>query len=285
MSEPESAARPKLSRRRLLKGAGAGALTAGVIYTAGTSRLLDVTRLKIPLPGLPPDLDGLTVVFAADFHLGPDFPAEKVAAAVEKISELAPDLILLGGDYITKSADYLPAALDILADLKAPRGVYAVPGNHEYWSGAADLPALLAAVGITDITNRGMPLGDPANPLWLAGLDDLWGGSPDIHAATAAAPPDAPRILLCHNPYTVHSLPPASADLILAGHTHGWQVYIPLLTRSLVPPEMSRYRCGFYKTPAGLMYVTRGVGMIAPPIRLWSRPELVLLKLQAAPPA
>ncbi|MCD6405129.1 MAG: metallophosphoesterase [Planctomycetes bacterium] len=270
-----------LSRRRLLKRAVGGALAAGAVYSVGTSQVLDVTRLKVEIARLPAALDGLRVAFASDFHLGPHFPVEKVRASVDTIASLGADMILLGGDYVTRSREYMVPSLSEISRLGARYGVYAVPGNHDYWAGISDFHKAVSGTSITDLTNRGLPVSRAGEILWIAGLDDLWGGDPDAEAALAGKPKGAACIVLCHNPYSVDDLPPGSADLVLAGHTHGWQVYVPLLTRAFIPRTMSRYRCGLYDTPAGPLYVTRGVGMISPPLRLWCRPEVVLIELQS----
>jgi len=278
-SKKSETATQRQSRRRILKRACLGVAAAGAAYTAGTSQLLDVTRVPFTVNRLGEGLNGLKVAFAADFHMGPHFPLAKVKAAVKKLSSLQPDIILLGGDYVTRSSARLEEVFAVLKRLHAPLGVYAVPGNHDYWSGMSDFATVLEGSSIANITNRAVRIERGGSSLWIAGLDDLWGGSPDPDAALADVPADAPRIVMCHNPYTVHDLPAASADFVLAGHTHGWQVYVPLVTRFLVPGNMSKFRAGFYRTAAGVMYVTRGVGMIAPPIRLWCRPEIVLFEL------
>ena len=93
------------------------------------------------------------------------------------------------------------------------------------------------------------------------------------------APEGAPRLLICHNPHTVDLLPADSAELILAGHTHGWQVYIPGISRAFITREKARYRHGFYCTHAGWMYVTSGVGHSHVPVRYGCSSEVVLFEL------
>jgi len=368
--EPERKRRG-FSRRGLIKSSAFGAFAAGGVYSLASARRLDVSEIGVRVAGLPASFEGVRVAFAADFHLGPHFPARKVRAAVESILGLGADLILLGGDYITRSSDYFAPAAEELSRLSAPLGVYAVPGNHDYWSNVTDWPAAAERMPLENMTNRGLCLrpsrgatarpsspaasgrkagpgaaqsppakgreGEGAGPgrakeahaagareaktaigavkaepetaehpparagggagasdgarpagapgqgedcIWLAGLDDLWAGNVDVDAAFAGAPEGAPRIVLCHNPYTADELPEGAASLILAGHTHGWQVYLPGITRHLIPPSIRRYRCGWYATKAGPMYVTRGVGLIAPPVRFWCRPEICLFTLR-----
>ncbi len=274
-----------LARRRRRRAAGF--ISVGPRRPSRKRSRTAVSRLTVEIEGLPARLSGLRIAFAADFHLSYIHPARKVRRAVKTLASLGADLILLGGDYLTNSRRSFDAVLSELFHLDAPGGVYAVPGNHDYASGVEDLGAAVAHTHITDLTNRGVaiPAGpdDPEECLWLAGLDDLWHGDPDIDAALEGAPERAPRIILCHNPCTVDLLPDDCADLILAGHTHGWQIYIPGLSHVFVPEDTLRYRHGFYDTPAGRMFVTRGVGHSHVPLRVKARPEVVLIELRPAP--
>ncbi len=254
-----------------------------------------MSRFTVRVDHLPAHLAGLKIAFAADFHLSYIHPARKVRRAVRTLESLGADVILLGGDYLTNSRRSFDAVLSEFSHLKAPLGVYAVPGNHDYASGIDDLGAAIAHTHITNLTNRGVaitagkrrgshhpPPGKSDDCLWLAGLDDLWHGRPDVRSALRGAPVGAPRIILCHNPCTIDLLPDDCADLILAGHTHGWQIYIPGISHAFVPRETARYRHGLYDTHAGRMFVTRGVGHSHVPLRVRCRPEVVLIELQPA---
>jgi predicted MPP superfamily phosphohydrolase len=285
-----------LARRRRRRAAGF--ISVGPRRPIRKRSRTAVSRITVEIEGLPSRLSGLKIAFAADFHLSYIHPTRKVRRAVRTLASLGADLILLGGDYLTNSRRSFDAVLSELFHLDAPGGVYAVPGNHDYASGIEDLGAAMAHTHITDLTNRGVAIpagarrsGESHRPgadeseecLWLGGLDDLWHGSPDIDAALEGAPEGAPRIILCHNPCTVDVLPDDCADLILAGHTHGWQIYIPGLSHVFVPEDTLRYRHGFYHTRAGRMFVTRGVGHSHVPLRVRCKPEVVLIELRRAP--
>lgn len=277
--------RGRADRRRKRK---AGFLTIGSRRINGRKVPIEVCRHRVRVPGLPVALSGMRVAFAADFHFSYIHPARRIRAAVDKIMELDAHMILLGGDYLTRARHNFDTAIAELSRLDAPRGVWAVPGNHDYVSGVGDLGKAIAHTHIGSLANTGFSLrprrrdegdGKASECLWVGGLDDLWHGSPDHEAAISGAPEGAPRVLVCHNPHTVDLLPPRSADLILAGHTHGWQVYIPGLSRAFIPREKARYRHGFYHTHAGLMYVTSGVGHSHVPVRFRSSSEVVLFEL------
>ena len=129
------------SRRAFLRWTlGAGLATAAVgAGSVGYAFALEpdwlaVERVVVRVSELPPALDGLTVAHLSDFHWGPYTAQREVRTAVEKANALSPDLIVLTGDYVLYSAEYaLPCARE-LADLQAPPGVVAIPGNHDYWT-------------------------------------------------------------------------------------------------------------------------------------------------------
>jgi predicted MPP superfamily phosphohydrolase len=242
-----------------------------------------VARETLAVKGLASELSGFKIAFASDFHRGDLVPAETIRAAVDAINAQKPDVVLLGGDYITEATRYYESAFAELELLSAAHGVYSVPGNHEYWTGIINYTRMISATSIKDLTNRGFEIGSRRRRLWIAGLDDNWCGGPDAVAAVAGAPPDAARVIFAHNPTVADELPAGYADLILAGHTHGWQVYVPGVTRWFLPLEsMRRYRAGYYRTNAGLMYVSRGVGVWHIPFRLWARPDIVIFTLVGA---
>ena len=203
---------------------------------------------------------------------------------------------MLGGDQLDKRAPLLPAALFAeLAKLKAPLGVFAVWGNHDYASfGKENLertspapseawPAnqeacrlALQQAGITVLNNTGVPLRDD---IYLGGVDDLWNGVPNPAGALAGAAGRA-TILLSHNPDILPSLP-LTIGLVLCGHTHGGQVRFPFIGAPVVPSQYGQtyamgWVSGAQNTPA---YVGRGLGVSGVPIRNMCKPEIVVLTL------
>lgn len=281
MSQERPQRTKPLTRRLFLKRSAAAATAGGLAGTFAGSHALDETHVDVPIASLPPALEGFRIAFAADFHLGKYFPLSGVKSAVKKLRAFEPDLVLLGGDYILGSDDFFEPCFGALDSLEAPHGVWAVPGNHDNRRGLAAFRQAASKTRVTTLVNEGAAVG-PAGKLWIAGLDDMWGGGPNMEEASAGKPPGAPVIAVGHNPYTADEIPPGSADLILSGHTHGWQIYVPLVTRALVPENMARYRAGFYRAKGGLLYVTRGVGLSLSRFRLWCPPEIVLFTLKRA---
>ena len=223
------------------------------------------------------------MAWLSDLHYGPFIREGAVATWTDATLDLAPDLVLLGGDLVDHRAPAdLAPLLTQLARLTAPLGVYAVWGNHEYNRFARrDLPSFAAAlgeVGVVVLRNEGLTLRDD---LYLAGLDDVIEGRPDLAAALAGRPPGAACLLVSHNPDVLPSLGD-SVELTLSGHTHGGQVVLPgigpLVTRSR---HGRRFVAGWVRAPA-LGYVSRGLGVTLAPVRLFCPPELTLATLTPA---
>ncbi|MHB0857570.1 MAG: metallophosphoesterase [Anaerolineae bacterium] len=296
----------RISRRRFLLGGGGivlGAIAAGgggALYaTKVEPEWVEVTHVDVPLDGWPPSLDGLRIALIADIHLGPYVEAGYIQAAAAQAGTLGPDLVVLCGDFVTGSAANAAACAQALLPLQSRYGVYAVLGNHDVWTDPQRITRSLNDVGIHVLRDeaRHVAIGD--SQLWLLGIDDAGysgfpGSSPedlDRHWATKvvtvkrllmAVPPQAPRILLVHNPDLNELLAGERLDLALSGHTHGGQVRLPLIGAPLTPSCFGqKYTSGLVQGPASPVYVNRGLGVKAPPVRLNCRPEISLLTLRA----
>ncbi len=254
----------------------------------------------------------LDIAFVSDLHVGgPHIDLAYLDRLVERINAGAPDLILLGGDFVSKrETQDIDAIAEHLAPLRAPLGVYAVLGNHEWWSDAQAMRAALSLRGIVVLENTSQKIGHCGMEFQLAGIGDNSTGHADITAALAPPPPapsfpssggECPRppdsppssvpapnaalplIVLTHDP-SLHPQLPADAALVLAGHTHGGQVYLPFVGAPVVPYPVPRHMAYGWVREEGSapMFVTGGVGTSILPIRLNMPSEYVLLRLQAA---
>jgi predicted MPP superfamily phosphohydrolase len=269
-----------MRRRTFLKAALAAAVPAPImaasygLYEAGSVR---IERPTIVLPHLPAAFGNLRVAFLTDIHHGPFIGLDYVTSIVRTTLALGPDLILLGGDYISKEAKYAAPCFEVLAGLKAPLGVFGVLGNHDYQHGLAEVKAGFAAAGIGELTNRGVWLVRGAGRLRLGGVDDLWYGQPDIRPALGEARTDDACLVVSHNPDFAEKMWDSRVGAILSGHTHGGQVYVPGYGAPIVPSRYGqKYLQGLVKTPVTQVYISRGLGTVTPPIRYNSHPELTL---------
>ncbi len=290
--------RPGPSRRRFL-GNLAGALAVGAAASAGAGWLeahgCRVLPVDAPVPHLPAAFAGLRVAFLADTHHSAHVSLPYLERVVAMTNALRPDVILLGGDYVLRTWDdespsslpYVRPGIGALGALRAPRGVFAVLGNHDGWGiHVGAIRAALAENGIPELRNRGVWLEAGAGArLRLAGTEDFWTGRPDVNAALGDARDGDAVLLLQHNPDLVESLSDPRVGLVLSGHTHGGQIVVPGLGWAPRVPSRygQKYLRGFCRGPGGhQVFVTRGVGTIGPPLRLGCPPEVALLTLRPA---
>ena len=223
----------------------------------------------------------LRLAFASDFHAGPMTDARHLRRAVEQLRALAPDLLLLGGDFVSGRATWARALVDDLATLRPPLGTFAVLGNHDLWSDFDELEVMLLTAGIELVTNRAVRLPPPHDEVTVAGLDDHESGLPD---ATPLAQAEGFRLLLLHSPSGIHDLDGARFDLALAGHTHAGQIALPGGLPILLPQGEGLRRMCYGRfdggvTGSGTLIVSRGVGYSSLPLRAFAPAEVVLVEL------
>lgn len=267
-------------------GIKAGLATLGVFlaYSACEPMFVRQHRETVHLVGLPQPFAGLKIGQISDIHCNPLISDARILDAVNKLQAMQPDLILLGGDLISARPDQVERCALLLQSLKAPLGVFAVPGNDDLKGGG--FPALrkaLEAQGVRWLINDSAVIERGNQRLYLAGLDDLWFGNPDLKAATRAIPPGAFTILCTHYPDQADLAQQAGIPFVIAGHSHGGQVRFPGYTPYL-PKDGKRYPIGLQTVTGGTTQVFTNVGLgLAPhPFRFRCPPEVVVLTLQPA---
>ena len=277
-SEPESSSdeRPKrFSRRKFLLGA---AVLAGSGYSYFESGWIRVHRETISVKNLPKAFHGKRFALLTDIHHGPFISLNYIRQIVEMTNELKPDAILLSGDYVHRHPKYIDPCFDVLANLKAPMGVFGVLGNHDHWESTADTRRAMQRNHVEELSNSGVWLESEGQRLRIAGVDDLWAGKPDLNSELKDCRQDESAILLCHNPDFVEGITDSRVGLVVSGHTHGGQIVFPLIGAPRVPSRYGqKYLHGLVKTDATQVFVSRGVGTVTPPLRFYCRPEIVLI--------
>ena len=264
------------------------AAVAGAAALAWTGwiepRRLVTVRRRLELPRWPAALDGVRLGVLSDIHSGaPHAGPRAIARAVERLNAEAPDAMLLLGDYIDAHVLWggrVPPReiAGELAALSAPLGTFAVLGNHDWKQAGHGMWRALEDAGIEVLENRAARAGD----LYVAGLADLRCRRPDLPSALAGVPPEAPVVLLAHDP-DVFPYVPDRVALTLSGHLHGGQVAIPVLRRPALPSRYGeRYARGHVVEDDRHLYVSSGLGTSGLPLRFLAPPEVVILELVSA---
>lgn len=250
---------------------------------------LTVREYRVVLPEWPQPLSGLRIAVLSDLHVGSPFNGlDRLREVVERTNAERPDLTLLTGDYVIQGvpggtfvepADIAPE----LAKLEARLGVFAVMGNHDWWlEEPQEVIDAFRAHEIPLLDNRSVEI-RAAESFWLAGIGDWWEGNPNVAAALAAVPAEAPRLLFTHNPDVFPTIL-ERADLTIAGHTHGGQVFLPLLGRLVVPSDYGeRYAKGLIEEGGKRLFVSTGVGTSILPVRFLTPPEISVLEIVSGP--
>jgi predicted MPP superfamily phosphohydrolase len=300
-----------ISRRQFFKFTGGfGALTASTAAYGVSEPVvqLGVTRYHVQPPQWPAGFQ-LKIAAVADVHAcDPWMSLAHIEEIVERTNALSADIIVLLGDYVAGHhhvTRLIPAGewAPVLAGLKAPLGVHAILGNHDYWDdkaiqregeGMTVARRALEAAGIPVYENDVARLSLNGRPFWLAGLGDqlaYWPARPfrpvrkigvdDLDATLAKVTDDAPLILLAHEPNIAPRVPSRVA-LQLSGHTHGGQVR--LFGWSPVAPSGQTLTYGHVKMNCDII-VSGGLGCSFMPFRLGVPPEIVMVTVGGTGPA
>lgn len=278
-----------MNRRTFLKSCGVTALGSvlaglggGLYSTLLEPEWLAVEHVALPLQHLPADLHGLRLAQLSDLHLEPVTDIQLIQNALQKTADLAPDLVVLTGDFVYERAAAVEHMMPLLAGLDPPLGVFACLGNHDYWTDSRLICDVLQAAGVQVLVNSSTRIEVGRSGLFLAGIDDLWSGAPDLERTLQGVPLEQPLVLLAHEPDPADDLLQDSRiGLQLSGHTHGGQVRFPLVGAPVLPHMGSRYEAGLYRVNDAFLYVNRGLGVVPPGVRFNCRPEITLLTLQS----
>lgn len=221
----------------------------------------------------------LRLAFASDFHAGATTHPRHLAAACDALAEFAPDVLLLGGDFVSVRAAYIDRLAEYLARIPAPLGKFGVLGNHDLRANVDRVEAALGAAGVRMLTNTHVQLPPPFDDMHICGLDDPTRGDP--RADLAMDDVSGNRIVLMHSPEGLAAIDDRPFALALCGHTHGGQIALPWGTPILVPGGgLNRRYCSgrFAVGPRArsTLLVSNGVGCSTIPARLFAAPEVHL---------
>lgn len=257
--------------------------TAGALSVVGLVQGLRepvVRDYEVSLPGLPKERDGLVLVEVSDIHLGTLIDERWMARLVARVNAIKPDLVIVDGDLVDGNVNRVEPLLPVLKGLRAPLGVWAVTGNHEFYAGLARCVKLFEDAGYTVLQDR---WAEVVPGLVFAGVDDLTArrqfgrDGPAVEKALSGRPSGA-TVFLSHSPLKADAAAAAGAGLMLSGHTHDGQIWpFGYFVRLVYPLLGGRYQVGGMSA-----IVCRGTGTWGPRMRLWLPSEIVRIRLRSA---
>jgi uncharacterized protein len=273
----------RLMLKRVLAGGAVflvgGAATAGVIKACGSAV---IHRVEIALSRFPKRLKGLKIVQISDLHVGNTAGGKWLTGVVGQVNGLKPDVVAITGDLIDGFVENLEDEIAPLKDLRAPHGVYFVTGNHEYYFKAEQWIAAVEKLGIRVLRNERVEIGEGKDSFYLAGIDDYNSASmlpdhgSDLAGALKGADPQKEVILLAHQPRAIEMASEHKVGLVLAGHTHGGQIWPFTYMVRLQQP----YNTGLHQhNDHTQIYINQGTGIWGPPMRIGSHNEITEIKL------
>jgi len=249
-------------------------------------RRLVFRELSLAVPSWPAELGDLRLALISDLHVGsPYWTPERIAGLVTETNQRRPDLVLLAGDYLINGVKFgtwvdPEAIARELGALRAPLGVVAVLGNHDWWNGGARVRRALESQGIVVLENQAQAFTRAGHEFYVVGVGDLQTRHAAVTAALAQVPATKPFLVLTHDPDVFPAID-ERASLTLAGHTHGGQVCLPWIGCPIVPSVYGqRFVAGHVVERGRHLFVTSGVGTSIFPVRFGVPPEVVLLTLR-----
>jgi predicted MPP superfamily phosphohydrolase len=274
-----------LTRRQFLSGLAAAPLVA-VSATAAYASLIaphnyEVTETDIFIRDLPESFENFRITQLTDVHHSRIVGLEEVTHVVGLVRQTKPDLIVLTGDYTTTYRRYIEPCAEALGALNAPEGVWAVLGNHDYYTDPELTTRALLKNHITVLNNANTTLRRASDAIQLAGIGDWsWNGT-DWRRAYYGLDRKLSSILLSHQPIVLDFEEAQTNSLILSGHTHGGQIKLPFIgAPARFATSDMKYASGLFRRGETQLYVSRGTGVIGLPVRLGVRPEIAVLRLR-----
>jgi len=245
-------------------------------------------KIEIHLARLPEAFEGFRIAQITDIHFGPYMDQELLERGVGLAQEFQPDVVTLTGDFVSHplgrrngpaGARHAEPCADVFARWKGVP-MLAVLGNHDHWNDAKIVAGTLAERGIRVLRNGSQAMEREGQRLWIAGIDDLLDGSPDLRQTLAGIPENEATVLMAHEPDFADHAAGFPVDLQLSGHSHGGQVRIPGIGPLILPPLAHKYHTGLNRVGRLQVYTSWGLGVINPPVRLNCPPEVTLITLR-----
>ena len=271
-------------------------IATGIIlpaYSYLETRWVKITRVSIKSPDIPKSFDGKRIVFVSDIHHGAALSIKRVKKLVQRINDLHPDIIILGGDYISMGKQYIEPVFTELGKLKSNYGVFGVIGNHDYFINGDLTKKMMTLNGIKRCDNKSYWVKINGDRIKIGGVDDPEGSKPILDSTIFDVHKEDFCVLISHRPEYVKQINTDLVNLTLSGHTHGGQVTFFGLWAPVLPSddgtwaklsltrESQKYSYGLtHPKPNMQSYITSGIGTRFPHLRFFCRPEIAVLELK-----
>ena len=278
-----------LSRKRSVRILNLAAILMGLVallvfYSMKVEPYwLQTTQIDLPMRGLPQPFDSYRIVQISDLHLGPYLSGKPLMNAIQRVNALQPDLVVITGDFfIMGSESYAGELQTALSQIQARDGVIASLGNHDHWLDPLLVRQTLESAGVMVLQDDVTVIRQGDAEIYVAGLDSLYAGMPDLSAVLEKLPLESFAILLMHEPdYADQAAATGRFRLQLSGHSHGGQISLPFFGPLALPGYAQKYPSGSYRVGVMEVYTNRGIGMNRFWARFNARPEVSLFVLQA----
>ena len=254
------------------------------IYSFIEPYWIKIKQIDFKNNDIPYSFDNKKIVFIADIHHGPFFSLDRVKKVVTKINSLNPDIVLLGGDYVHRKQKYIEPVFLELSKIKSVIFIGGVLGNHDHWESKLRSIAEMKKAKITYLDNFSSWISIGNEKIKIGGIGDLWEDEQLLENTIKNVKENDFVILISHNPDYFQKIINRRVDLVLSGHTHGGQINFFGLFAPILPIRNKSTWKGLCTNNFSTLYITTGIGTITPPIRFFSRPEIVLFKLQQKKP-
>lgn len=268
-------------------------------YYNATPHNMELVNVRVKINALPLAFKGFKIALLSDFHSSLVVSRGHIEAAAQMAMNEKPDAIALAGDFISGHTKirsrsvgkirkrYIDRCVEGLSQLKAPYGIYAVLGNHDFWSGSHAVEMITSElsrrIGVVWLRNKNVKLEKDGELIDVLGVDDFWSRSCSLNKAYKSLNGNSVKILLSHNPDINQRIDKEKreVDLVLSGHTHGGQMPLPFRNGEAIVPSIygQKYREGRVEDGKRVTYVTRGVGHLLVPVRFNSPPEVTMITL------
>jgi len=248
------------------------------IYSFIEKYLIQVKTYKLNIK--KDDFNGFKIIFLTDFHYSEIVSLRFIRKIIKRVNNMNPDLILLGGDYISTREAHINPVFKELKELKAKYGVYGVIGNHDFAVSKHLILEAMKNAGIVSLDNKSYWIKKGNDRIKIGGVSDYLLDKPDITPTINEVTCDDFIILVSHNPDYVESIKDQKINLMLSGHTHGGQVTIFGLYAPYIPSKYKqKYRTGHKLVNKINLIISNGIGVIGLPIRFFARPQIVVVDL------